>query len=67
MDIQVNDISKIYGAGESRVTALHHANMVTGFVFLGRFNDGGQNLIVGYGGKFNGGIFLAGAVQTNGT
>ena len=27
MDIQVNDISKIYGAGESRVTALHHANM----------------------------------------
>ena len=27
MDIQVNDISKIYGIGESRVTALHHANM----------------------------------------
>ena len=27
MDIQVNDISKIYGAGESKVTALHHANM----------------------------------------
>ena len=27
MDIQVNDISKIYGAGESRVTALHHASM----------------------------------------
>lgn len=27
MDIQVNDISKIYGAGESRVTALHRANM----------------------------------------
>ena len=27
MDIQVNDISKIYGVGESRVTALHHANM----------------------------------------
>ena len=27
MDIQVNDISKIYGEGESRVTALHHANM----------------------------------------
>ena len=27
MDIQVNDISKIYGAGESRVTALHHANI----------------------------------------
>ena len=27
MDIQVKDISKIYGVGESRVTALHHANM----------------------------------------
>ena len=27
MDIQVNDISKIYGVGENRVTALHHANM----------------------------------------
>lgn len=27
MDIQVNDISKIYGAGENKVTALHHANM----------------------------------------
>ena len=27
MDIQVNDISKIYGAGESKVTALHHATM----------------------------------------
>lgn len=27
MDIQVNDISKIYGAGESRVTAPHHASM----------------------------------------
>ena len=27
MDIQVNDISKIYGVGESKVTALHHANM----------------------------------------
>ena len=29
MDIQVKDISKIYGVGESRVTALHHANMQT--------------------------------------
>ena len=27
MDIQLKDISKIYGVGESRVTALHHANM----------------------------------------
>ena len=27
MDIQVKDISKIYGVGESRVTALHYANM----------------------------------------
>ena len=27
MDIQVKDISKIYGVGESRVTALHHANV----------------------------------------
>ena len=27
MDIQVNDISKIYGTGESKVTALHHATM----------------------------------------
>lgn len=27
MDIQVNDISKIYGAGENRVTALNHASM----------------------------------------
>ena len=27
MDIQVNDISKIYGVGESKVTALHHVNM----------------------------------------
>ena len=27
MDIQVKDISKIYGVGEIRVTALHHANM----------------------------------------
>ena len=27
MDIQVQDISKIYGAGESQVTALNHASM----------------------------------------
>lgn len=27
MDIQVQDISKIYGVGESQVTALNHANM----------------------------------------
>lgn len=27
MDIQVNEISKIYGAGENRVTALNHASM----------------------------------------
>lgn len=27
MDIQVKDISKIYGAGESQVTALNHASM----------------------------------------
>ena len=27
MDIHVNDVSKIYGAGESKVTALHHATM----------------------------------------
>ena len=27
MDIQVNDVSKIYGTGENRVVALCHANM----------------------------------------
>lgn len=27
MNIQVNDVSKIYGSGESQVTALSHANM----------------------------------------
>ena len=27
MDIQVNDVSKIYGIGESQVTALNHASM----------------------------------------
>lgn len=27
MNIQVQDISKIYGAGESQVTALNHASM----------------------------------------
>ena len=27
MDIQVSDISKIYGAGENKVVALHHASM----------------------------------------
>ena len=28
MDIQVNNISKIYGAGENQVIALNHANMI---------------------------------------
>ena len=27
MDIQVNDVSKIYGTGENKVVALCHANM----------------------------------------
>ena len=27
MDIQVNDVSKIYGTGENKVIALSHANM----------------------------------------
>jgi len=27
MDIQVNDVSKIYGTGENKVVALRHANM----------------------------------------
>ncbi len=27
MDIQVNDVSKIYGTGENEVVALCHANM----------------------------------------
>ncbi len=34
MDIQVKDVSKIYGAGESQVTALNHANMA---IHLGDF------------------------------
>ena len=28
MDIQVNDVSKIYGTGENEVVALCHANMI---------------------------------------